>query len=637
MPYAIPDSGTITPTSFSANTRQTCDSDVGIDILPEVTRMSASLNINQRIGDDLNLFLKGYYLERDSEIDFWNAGSATTLFTRALPETNAYFIRPAGTTGPVTLETRIDPSRFPPGLSQTGEQRVYQYAFGGTLDLPGGWKGELTASFSRSDDEYMSRTIDVSALTAALASSDPATAFNPFGPTSLDVVDRIMQGQFNPFTYTKLEQQQLHFDGPLFDLPAGTVRAALGVERFRDYLWGAALRGSFSAPVNQAPVSNVQEVTSVFAELFVPVTAQSSPVGSIDLSLAGRHDDYDDVGSTTNPKFGVNWRPIDTLLIHGSYGKSFRAQAGGATPLSIIGAAAYVLTTPDPLAQAPATTSIGINIRGGNPDLKPETARTWSAGLEFTPDAIPGLSLGATYWSVKWEGRIASYSPTATVLPLVQSDLYGELVTRYNVPGAPAFTQADLDAITMNGLLPISGVLPALSDIRWVYDSRLANIGSTQADGVDLRGAYDFGETAVGRFDAGITAAITTKFLQQQTPTAPFLNKLAEIGNPVKYTSRAYLNWHYGGWSSQLAFNYVDSYENDTVMPVEKVKSWTTADLHLDYTFANEGFARDLTVSLDVNRLFNSNPPRVNIAGGYDPTQATALGRYFMLGVRKRW
>jgi iron complex outermembrane recepter protein len=219
----------------------------------------------------------------------------------------------------------------------------------------------------------------------------------------------------------------------------------------------------------------------------------------------------------------------------------------------------------------------------------------------------------------------------------VQDELYGSLVTRYNVPGAPAFTQADLNALTLNGLLPISGVLPALNNVKWVYDSRLANIGSTHAQGIDLTGSYDFGETAVGGFDIGAAVSITTKYELQQTPTAPILDQLATIGNPTKYAGRAYLDWNHFGWNSQLALNYVDGYTNNTVRPAQSVDSWTTVDLHLAYTFQSTGAANDLTLSLDANRLFDSEPPRVDLAGGYDPTQASALGRYVMLGIRKTW
>ena len=42
--------------------------------------------------------------------------------------------------------------------------------------------------------------------------------------------------------------------------------------------------------------------------------------------LAGRYDSYNnDIGSTFNPKLGINWAPHDRVTLRASWGTSFKA------------------------------------------------------------------------------------------------------------------------------------------------------------------------------------------------------------------------------------------------------------------------------------------------------------------------
>ena len=52
---------------------------------------------------------------------------------------------------------------------------------------------------------------------------------------------------------------------------------------------------------------------------------ERSDVAAVE-ALAARYDDYSDFGSSTNPKFGLNWSPTDWFKVRGSYGTSFRAR-----------------------------------------------------------------------------------------------------------------------------------------------------------------------------------------------------------------------------------------------------------------------------------------------------------------------
>ena len=111
---------------------------------------------------------------------------------------------------------------------------------------------------------------------------------------------------------------------------------------------------------------------------------------SLILSLSGRYDHYSDFGSTTNPKVGLTWVPLDGLSLRGSYGRSFRAPGlrDSARP------SAPIFSTPRPIAGStfrdPSRGAAQVDtifLFGGNHGLEPETARTWSFGVDLRPVA----------------------------------------------------------------------------------------------------------------------------------------------------------------------------------------------------------------------------------------------------------
>src|SRR5690606_28969857 len=107
---------------------------------------------------------------------------------------------------------------------------------GARFDLGGEWQAELTGSHGRSED-FVSRTQNLNTtpggINAALANTDPAVAFNPFGAGNISnpsTVAQIRNGQFVIQGDTELTVAALQADGPLFELPAGDVRLAIGTE-----------------------------------------------------------------------------------------------------------------------------------------------------------------------------------------------------------------------------------------------------------------------------------------------------------------------------------------------------------------------------------------------------------------------
>ena len=84
--------------------------------------------------------------------------------------------------------------------------------------------------------------------------------------------------------------------------------------------------------MNSSPTpdnSGKRDVISTFFELGIPLVSEDMSIPfikSIDIQLAGRYEDFSDIGSKAVPKIAIGWQLIDDLMFRGSWSKGFRAQ-----------------------------------------------------------------------------------------------------------------------------------------------------------------------------------------------------------------------------------------------------------------------------------------------------------------------
>jgi iron complex outermembrane receptor protein len=137
-----------------------------------------------------------------------------------------------------------------------------------------------------------------------------------------------------------------------------------------------------------------------------------------------------------------------------------------------------------------------------------------------------------------------------------------------------------------------------------------------------------------------LSGTYLTKYETQQTPTAPFINQLNQIFQPLRFKMRAQLGWEEGPFTAFVRATHLNGYTNTAVTPNESVKAYTPVDLNLSWTV---GEAHKLTFGLEVRNLFDTKPPYVNIApsvngsGGYDATTTDPIGRLIAASVRMRF
>jgi iron complex outermembrane recepter protein len=588
------------------------------DILPQQTMRSAFVSASYKVTEQWELAADGRYSRRDFRFtypvppdDFW------------VPATNAF--NHLGRPVLVAYDFSRD---FGPVLDR-GPTEISFVSAAVKGVLPKGWQIKLAAAYSKASTDFIERnyTLNYPAINAALASSDPATALNIFGdgshtnPAALAALraQNITTDDLNVFTAASAN---VIADGPLFNWRAGAVRLAVGGE----------FRHEHSAGINisENPEDRARLVSAGFLELAVPLVGP--PAGSaanrLDLSLAGRYDSYSDVGSTFNPKVGVSWRPLSLIKLRGNWGTSFRAP-----PFFLSNRDQEGDTFIEPVIDPKSATghSTVFVLAGPLPDLKPETARTWTAGVDLTPPAIQNLSLSLTYFDIDYEGRI--HQPGYSTDFLTQEAQFAPLITRNP-------TQAQLDAVCTKP--PLSGG-DCSQHIDAILDARFRNIASLKTRGVDAVFDY-FLDTAWGKVSASLNGTYTIDQRQQIIPTAPVFDLVDTVGNLPSLRLVGNLSWSLKGWTVQSTVNYTGAYRDPGSVPVRKVDSWTTVDVNIGYRVdGGSGWLANTQSNLGINNAFDQSPPFVNqfdlTSGllGYDPANASVLGRQVSLQVVKRW
>lgn len=426
---------------------------------------------DQRLFPGVSFFFTGFYTNRrieNQEQPFYSNGVASESKTLPVPTINPYY--PAG--APSGLNVSTDLGVYVPTHNDAFEVSD-RYSFGFNLDLPFNWTGQIYDSRSYETNQYYLQFVNSNYASNALGNVVNGNA-KPASIPYLNVFCDPTQFQCNSpatinyITATRhlgdiysIEEKGGRFDGPLFDLPGGQIKAAVGGSYELDNVLGIQANSvsvpttGTASPPTIAPLIDPEPYTvwAGFAQIDIPVFGDNFNlplVRKLDLEASWRHDRYNGTlsGGTSNPKLAFTWL-IDEMTgatVRGSWGTSFRfANAGeysvvlsdqntganiqgGASSASVqcvngapvAGSAGQALfaagfgcgSTPGgvlwgggPHAQLReyTTPSGQAMTREGGLALAPETSQNYSVGLEIAPtiDFLRGFDLQATFYSVK--------------------------------------------------------------------------------------------------------------------------------------------------------------------------------------------------------------------------------------------
>jgi iron complex outermembrane receptor protein len=605
--------------SLVPNTTNSCDYGAVADLFPRSRLHSVFVTGQQDLGERFTLWGEILYSDRSDELRV--AAPAQTVTIR---NTNPFFVAPPGTGATqATVLFRPDNLYGSDHLENTDRTNVGNSSAGVDVALPGDLKLSVYGTMDWATNDAFIPRINPVALAIAAAGTSTSTALDPFGQrTDPAVVAAITDFSTDVNIRQRTSLGAVKIDGPLADLPGGQLKVAAGAEYRRETFTQRGFVGATPVPENLS-----RNIRSVFAEIFVPIfgAANAAPLlHRLSLSLSGRHDEYSDFGTTTNPKFGLNWDPVDSVTVRGTYGRSFRApgmRQVGAT----VGSVFYDAPTAGVVARDPTRGTAQVNtiqLIGGNRELQPEEARTYSFGLDWLPTFLPDFGASVTFYDIEFTQAIGT-PPTALI--------FSDPTFATNVYRNPSPEQlASLLALATPINLPTP--LPAIGN---VLDQRLGNFGVRETNGLDFDISYRR-STNFGAVFAGLAGNHILKFDTQLSPSASVANSL-HLGVPES-TLRATTGIQVGAVSVASFVNYRDGVTNifNTPTGVSEFKAdpYTTVDLRVTWTLPDAGLAAGSELALQVNDVFDEEPPFFpatdGIGGAYNP-----IGRFIALNLRK--
>lgn len=617
----LPQTGAITYAApgLAPNTTNYCDYGAVADLFPSSRLHSVFVTGQQDLSDQVTVWGEVLYSDRSDELRV-----AAPSQTVVIGNTNPFFVAPPGSGA--TLEVvlfRPDNLYGTDHLENTDHTKVGNSSLGVDVQLPRDFKLSVYGTFDWATNDAFIPRINPVALAAAAAGTSTSTALDPFGNrTDPAVVAAITDFSTDVSIRQRTSLGAIKIDGPIADLPGGALKVAAGAEYRRETFAQRGFVGATPVPENLE-----RNIRSVFAELFVPIfgAGNEAPLlHRLSLSLSGRYDEYSDFGSTSNPKVGLNWDPVNSLTVRGTYGRSFRApgvRQVGAT----VGSVYYDASTAGVVARDPTRGAAQVNtiqLIGGNRDLQPEEARTYSFGLDWLPTFLPDFGASVTFYDIEFTQAIGT-PPTALVFsdPTFAANVY-----RNPSPEQLASLLALATPVNLpNPLPPIGNVL----------DQRLGNFGVRNTSGLDFDVSYRR-PTGFGAVFAGLAGNHILEFDTRLSPSAPEVNSL-HLGVP-RSTLRATLGLQTGPLSFASFVNYRDGVTNTFNTPTGvsefKADPYTTVDLRVTWTLPDAGLAKGTELALQVNDVFDEEPPFFpatdGIGGAYNP-----IGRFIAINLRK--
>lgn len=471
---------------------------------------------------------------------------------------------------------------------------------------------------------------------------------------------------------TRTEVIAASASGNLFELPAGDIMYAVGLEQRREK--GAFVPDALSVTGDSTnlaggPTRGGYKVDEAYFELQMPLVTGAYLMEELSLQAASRYSKYDTFGSTNNGKLGMKWRPTDSVLVRGSYSEGFRAPTiadlyGGssqtfsfftdpcdtnfgssatnaATRANCSNALGALANTYRQLSQgfnpagAPnSQTPVAFN-SGSNPTLLPETSKSKTFGVVWSPEFADGLNLALDWWTIRIDDTIVADAPT-TIL----NDCYVQGIASRCSP--QLFTRD-----------PVQGYVNFMS-----FGSR--NAGYREVEGYDFDWSYAFELGDLGRIRIASNSTYTASDVLIATNDPRFPVSSVGVGSDFRIRSNMNVRWEYGDWGVTWTARYYSSIsENCTyVNECNSIKDRPTGALlptgepALSLSRRNRSGSNtfndlqvrwnspwDATVSVGVNNIFDRQGPvlytqpssNVSYYGGFD------IGRFWYMKYTQRF
>lgn len=374
------------------------------------------------------------------------------------------------------------------------------------------------------------------------------------------------------------------------------------------------------------------DVSEAYLETVIPLARDASFARNLDLNAAVRYADYTYTGGVTSWKVGLNYQPVDSLRLRATLSQDIRAPNAVElfSPPRVSGS-----TINDPLTgqsnQVPGSVE-------GNPDLDAEEATSYTVGIVYTPEAIPGLTASIDYYNVELEGAIGQLGTQIIVnLCFEGQDYYCQFIERLPPPDNTIVTVRR--AFVNLNTIDTSGVD---FEVSYARDLGKPMFGSPASFGIRLLASY-------------LDSLATTDVLGTRRETAGINGgeRNAAEGGAARWQGSLALSMKIGALGIFLQERYISQglhreiYTTSDLGPNSINRNTVPERFYTDLTlrYADEFGGGSLDYFLTVNNLLDKDPPDspsragapIGIILGTQPTLYDVVGRYMTAGVRFRF
>ncbi len=535
---------------------------------------------------------------------------------------------------------------------------VWQLVAGTRGDLTESWSYDFNASFGRSvRNEIQGGNVRLNRVEELLDAPDGgasicAGGLNLFGnaPISQECQDYISL-QAKNLTVVEQGGMELVLSGDLFEMPAGTVQSAFGASYRNvdfEFLPDSGLQPGLVAGFNeQLPVAGRLDYTDLFMEVSVPLLKDLPAMDSLSTTLGFRSTDNNVFGRDQSWKATFDWTINDAVRARGGFQHAIRSpniqelfapqlnnfpniedqdpcnsnsdqrngpnaaqvQALCAAQAAVAGAADFT----QPFGQAQA-------IVGGNPDLEPEQADSWSIGLVLSPEfGSQRFTATIDYFSMELEDVIAAVGATTIITRCFNADNANPNFD-INNEWCQLFTRDQNDGRIIN--------LKQLSRNQSVW--KLSGIDLSLNWGTDI---------GPGSLDIATMVSWLEKFETQTTSVDPFNDFAGTIGQTTgsatpELRGTLLTTYTMDNLQIQATTRYIDSMSHATLVTVPNaVATGVDATWYLDLT-GRYDLTDNISLRAGINNVANQGPRLYspNVQANTDPSTYDVLGRRYFVG-----
>lgn len=453
--------------------------------------------------------------------------------------------------------------------------------FEGIFDILGGANWEVNFQVMNNKINNITMNLVNKTILQGMIDAGELDIFGVHGTTFDEIVPLMKKTNHTKIYTAEIKSQTADFlmSFDVGELAGGPVGVAMGADYTQTYFEqvnDAASKALLIA--GTAGGDNIKadrSRKSAFFEIGLPFTEK------LNVNLAGRNDSYSDsAGSNFSPQITFAYKPIDWIMLRGTYSEGFRAAAyndlyGNASEsfpyaVDVKGCQAGIVTC--------SARQYRI-INTGNKNLKPEYSTSYTFGVVMSP--LPTLTIQVGFWHTDFTNLISTNT--------LQRELNAEAAGQPNDCVRKANGTLDYCTIERN------------------------NFEGVEAEGIDFDVSYIIETDNMGRFDIGLNAAKYTKYISQRFSDSPKIEYQGELGLP-DLRMNPHLYWGKGDWSAALTGYYMSAQEQEIAGTKYNIGSHFEMGLQVGYQLP---WNASLTVGA-VN-LSNEDPEINGDVYGFEP------------------